>query len=247
MRTLQLCGGNSETSALWGMSNKFVEPEINKEASEFISNNYNELLVAAREMGVDPCKAEDCVQDVCTSIIRSEARGEGFDMTKGKTGDGIISVRQFVFGRLKGYSKHRKYKSPTESPLRDPKKPDKYVANEIASSTSMEEISQMSACQKAYNTAKSYDALEVVEASQSFEEELQYVLSFENTGECQLSIKKLLLNIEYFKQNMDKIDIKSLFSELTSFNTEFVEAFSAVVKFSSIDPVLYNSMLRKMI
>lgn len=247
MRTLQFCGKANEMGALWGMSNKFVEPEISREASEFITNNYNELLVAVREMGVDPCKAEDCVQDVCTSIIRSEARGEGFDMTKGKTGDGLISVRQFVFGRLKGYSKHRKYKSPTESPLRDPNRPDNYVANEVASSTAMEEISQMTACQKAYNTAKSYDALEIVEASQSFEEELNYVLSFENTGECQLSIRKLLLNIEYFKQNMDKIDLKGLFSELTEFNTEFIEAFSAVVKFSSINPVVYNNMLRKMV
>lgn len=232
---------------LYGINNRLIEPDVNREASNFIAENYSELIKAAKEMGVDPCKVEDCVQDVCASIIRSENCGEGFDMNKGRTGNGIISVRQFVFGRLKGYSKHRRYQSPTESPIKDPNKTeDGFVMNEIASSFLGDAVEDMSACQKAYNSAMSYDKLEEVEATQSFEEELNYILSFDNGKDCQLSIRKFLLNIEYFKNNLEKVNIRSLFSELKGFDSDFIEAFSDIVKFSSTNPEVYFGILKRM-
>lgn len=225
-------------------SSGFKEPVINREASNFISEHYNELVQKAKEMGVDASKAEDIVQDVTVSILRAEEIGEGYDMTKGNQGDSIISVRQFIFGRLKGYSKNKEYRKPTEGSIAKPDGNGYYI-NEIPSSESSSDLDKLSACQKAYSLAADYDTLSDVEDMQAFEEELDYILQFDRAFDNRLSA--FLKNIEYFKENIESVGIGGLLDKVRDFGFDFKEAFTNVVKFSSINYQVYSDCLNRAI
>lgn len=223
-------------------SSGFMEPVVNREASNFISEHYSELVQKAREMGVDASKAEDIVQDITVSILKAEEIGEGYDMTKGNKDDSVISVRQFIFGRLKGYSKNKEYRKPTEGSI---PKPDGngYFMNEIPSSENSSDLDKLSACQKAYNLAADYDTLSEVEDRQAFEEELGYILQFDKKFDNRLSA--FLRNIEYFKEEMESVDIGGLLEKARDYGADFREAFTNVVKFSSINSQIFSECLER--
>lgn len=225
-------------------SSGFMEPVINRDASNFISEHYGELVQKAKEMGVDASKAEDIVQDVTVSILKAEEAGDGYDMSRGNKDDSVISVRQFVFGRLKGYSKNKEYRKPTESSIA---KPDGsgYFMNEIPSSENSSDLDKLSACQKAYNLAADYDSLSDIEDAQAFEEELDYILQFDKVFDYRLSA--FLKNIEYFKENIEAMDVGGLLEKVRDFGSDFKEAFTNVVKFSSINFQLYSDCLERAI
>lgn len=95
-------------------STKIVEPEINREASQYIVENYRKLLGIVKSYDIKEDKAEDLLQDLFISIVDSEDNGEGFDMEYSngdKEDTQILSVEQFVLGRAKLYSKNFKYRS----------------------------------------------------------------------------------------------------------------------------------------
>lgn len=223
-------------------SSGFMEPVVNREASNFISEHYGELVQKAREMGVDSSKVEDIVQDVTVSILKAEEVGDGYDMTRGNKDDSVISVRQFVFGRLKGYSKNKEYRKPTESSIPKPEG-NGYFMNEIPSSETSSDLDKLSACQKAYSLAADYDSLSDVEDMQAFEEELDYILQFDKVFDYRLSA--FLKNIEYFKENFESVDIEGLLEKVKDFGSDFKEAFTNVVKFSSINSQRYSECLER--
>lgn len=223
-------------------SSGFMEPVVNREASNFISEHYGELVQKAREMGVDSSKVEDIVQDVTVSILKAEEVGDGYDMTRGNKDDSVISVRQFVFGRLKGYSKNKEYRKTTESSIPKPEG-NGYFMNEIPSSETSSDLDKLSACQKAYSLAADYDSLSDVEDMQAFEEELDYILQFDKVFDYRLSA--FLKNIEYFKENFESVDIEGLLEKVKDFGSDFKEAFTNVVKFSSINSQRYSECLER--
>lgn len=92
-----------------GLKVKLAEPKINREASNYIMENYKDVVKIIRSAGgVDTDKIEDLIQDVYISIIESEEDGNGFDMNYGT--HGLMNVEQFVLGRIKLYAKNAKYK-----------------------------------------------------------------------------------------------------------------------------------------
>lgn len=101
-----------------GLSAKIVEPNINREASNYIINNYGNLLGIIRHCDISIEKANDLLHDVYISIVDAEDNGNGFDTEYGsrvnEDGDvdyNLMSVEQFVIGRIKLYAKNTKYRS----------------------------------------------------------------------------------------------------------------------------------------
>lgn len=95
-----------------------LEPVINREASSYIIDNYRNLIGIIRSCDVKEEKANDLLHDVFISIVDAEQNGEGFDMEYGGhvTEDGtvepnLMSVEQFVIGRIKLYAKNSKYRT----------------------------------------------------------------------------------------------------------------------------------------
>lgn len=95
-----------------------LEPVINREASNYIINNYKNLVNIIKSYDVREEKANDLLHDVYISIVDAEENGEGFDMEYGSyvTEDGeietkLMSVEQFVIGRIKLYAKNNKYRT----------------------------------------------------------------------------------------------------------------------------------------
>lgn len=95
-----------------------LEPVINREASNYIIGNYRNLIGIIRGCDVKEEKANDLLHDVYISIVDAEENGEGFDMEYGSrvNEDGeieanLMSVEQFVIGRIKLYAKNNKYRT----------------------------------------------------------------------------------------------------------------------------------------
>lgn len=93
-----------------------TEAETNNEASDYIANHYRYLLLKIKGFGVKDEKAEDLLHDVFISVLDSENNGQGFDMEYGtrqlnKKNANLMSVEQFVLGRIKLYAKNDKYKT----------------------------------------------------------------------------------------------------------------------------------------
>lgn len=86
----------------------FIEPVNSREASKFIANNYDEIAQQVRKMGVHPDMVHDVIADVYISINNAEENGEGYDFNYVNEG---ITVEEFIYGRLKGYSKNAKYRT----------------------------------------------------------------------------------------------------------------------------------------
>ena len=94
------------------------EPVINREASSYIMEHYNELIAIIRKQEIKEEKAQDLLHDVYISIVESEEDGNGFDMEFGSHVDedgnietNIMDVSQFVIGRIKLYAKNTKYRT----------------------------------------------------------------------------------------------------------------------------------------
>ena len=107
---------SAETNKL-NYDGKVIEPEINREASNYIISNYSMLLKIAGSYGIDYIKSQDLLQDVYISVYTAENNGNGFDMQYGLRVDNnkhtnpFMNVEQYVIARLAGYSKNDKYRS----------------------------------------------------------------------------------------------------------------------------------------
>lgn len=100
-------------------SARIIEPDINREASKFIQDNYTELLTYINKQGIID-KASDLLHDVYISVQEDEDNGEGYDSTYGleegtefdpQNKSKVISVSKFIYGRVKMYCKNVKYSS----------------------------------------------------------------------------------------------------------------------------------------
>lgn len=98
-----------------GIRAKLFETDINREASDYIIEHYDKLIEYIQTQKVVD-KASDLLHDVYLAVKEDEDNGEGYDINYGfddeQGSDGvrhIISVGQFVYGRIKLYCKNIKY------------------------------------------------------------------------------------------------------------------------------------------
>lgn len=225
------------------VSSSLSEGETNREASTFIVENYDELLRTAHQLNCDPFKCEDLIQDLTESILKSERNGNGYNMNKGNKGV-TISVAEFVYARLKLYSKNLKYRKPTEARIKKASG-EGYELNVIASSSATDDVESMTACQVAYNQATSYDDMSDVDELQSFEEELNYVLSFDKQADGKIS--NLIKNLDIIKNNTAGIkDLSNLF-DFNTYSSEFREALTSVIRFSGVNNKQFKEITARVI
>lgn len=197
-----------------------------REASNYIKEHYNEMVACARKMVNENC-AVDLVHDVYMSIIKDENNGKGYNMNydgKFNRSCGVITVEQFVYGRMKGYSLNERYRNMNSM--------------EIAASATCD-TEDMNNVQLAYENATSYDAIELLDIEVSLREELEYLMTYSS----KVNIKFLLKNI--FKVSRLKFDISFMsdISELVKKNKEFAESLATVLKFAGQAPAKYESIL----
>lgn len=226
------------------------EPEIDRQASDFISGHFFELVKAAHKMGVDANKCEDIVQDVTLSILKQEEYGEGYDMNKGNRSE-PISPREFVYGRLKMYSKNVKYRKQTEAPVfvkgADGKAEEQM--NIIPSTVMTDDLEQMTKAQRDFVNAQkrfltdddAVTGVDAVDEAESIEEQMKYVLSFDRM--CNGSISALLKKIDYFKENPDNKEYKD-FCNFSNFKAPFIEALTDIIKFSGTNREKYDAAIK---
>lgn len=187
---------------LYGVTNRMKEPEVNREATEYIRENYFSLVERAwKSFGAVYDMASDAVHDVYLSYLQSEDNGNGYDESMGRKDDGI-PVEFAVYGRLKGYCKNVKYRNGTVHR--------KGAVVVSASSSELDEESERNVYQQAYAMAQSYDDdLDDVEEGISFREELQYVVT---TGKRYGAVQ-ILDNLQSLEQRIDSID-HTLFTQM---------------------------------
>lgn len=249
----------------------FKEPTTNREASEFITNNYNELVGQVVRMGVHKDMAYDVVADVFMSVVKAEENGEGFDSNyQGENRD----IEQFVYGRLKGYSKNQKYRTDVihtsnnlykleelnrrkdeilniaDDTIREIKLIE--IEEEIynvkssaitvyAGSSSTDDVDTMDSFQKAYATAGAYDDLESVEAMIDIREQIEYCLEFE--GRLGISVRGLLKNIEVLSSDLVNKTLFDKVKDAVKYHDEFGEALRDIIEFSSLRKELYEDII----
>lgn len=214
---------------------RFLEPVVNREASTYITDNYDTIVSQIAKMGIHEDKVFDLLHDVYYSIVQAEDEGNGYDMSKAKTDD-LILVAHFVYGRIKGYTKNSRYRTDvTESYTKKSKyetETDKKTIklNVVASSSGGQDFDTMDSFQKAYATASSFDDIIGVEDEMSVRENIEFCLGFDSI--IDMSMLALLRNIDV----LANCEIhKSLFDSLKyalKIHDEFAEAFKSIIEYS---------------
>lgn len=213
------------------MSMKLMEQK-NTIASEFVGSHYDEMIRTARKMGVVEDKLHDIVADVYLSIVRSENNGVGYSSDMGRHTD-CISISEFVYGRMKLYSKNPKY--CTENP-------NKYEVSASSDEDTDSDVTPLTAAQLAYASAASYDDEDIasIDAALSVSEEIEYILQFSTASGVQL--KYLLKNIREFATMDFDISVMSDVKRLLK-DFDFAEAFRSVLTFANNDPTSYDALV----
>lgn len=212
------------------------EVEINHEASTYIADNYSLILDQARRMGVDPDKVEDLVQDVFVSIVTGENEGNGYDISHSRE-NSVITVADFVFGRLKGYSKNVKYQSGCEK--RRSSNPADNIDIVSASPTDTD-LDKLDSMQRAYASAPSFDETEKVELFVSLRQDIELCLDFNDA--VGFNLVNLFRNIDLFSNDFNSSIFERL-SKALKYHTEFGEAFKNVLLSARADRDTFDSII----
>lgn len=216
-----------ENESNFGLQGLLIEPTVNRDASEYLASHYDEIVKKVRSMGVPFNNAKDLVHDVLISFINAENEGKGYDSTYS---DELISLEQFVYGRLKGYSKNARYysegvevggttvefskgktqitsgyvNSDGELVTKQSKQKEKRKVSVIVGSASFDEANGESdsndGFQLAYMMASTTDDLADVEESLAIREQLDYCLDFSDLHG--LKIINILKNIDLLASNL---------------------------------------------
>lgn len=169
-----------EYEPAFGLSMVLKAPVLNTEASDFMVENIHEIKNNLLKMSVDPDHIDDLYTDVYLSIKQAELDGNGYD----ETAD--TNVRQFVYGRLKGYSKNKAYSS-------------KYVECRsgcvlVAASSNSDDDDNLSGFQAAYKNASSIDEMGLIDLEMSVKNAIEDCIRYcSDTG---IKITDVFRNVE---------------------------------------------------
>lgn len=213
----------------YGMHAEFREPNVNHKASEFMAENWDMICRQVCKMGVDKDKVNDLVTDVWISIHTSELEGNGYDVSYSDEGD-IITVKSFVFGRIKGYSMNSKYHS---NYVERRKSSDSTKNIEIisASCSDSSDLDKLDGFQKAYAMACTYDDIENIDAEMSLRSNINLCMKYDE--EIGFSIINLFRHIELVAGvsiNMSIFDnLRSVMNRHADFSTALREILETAV------------------
>lgn len=172
------------------VNSEIVTVRVNREASEFITDNYEELVKKVKYgMRVGEL-AGDLVNACYLKVRADEEAGLGFDESM------EVNVEEFVYGKLKGYSKNAEYNSGICQKLAD----NVYL---ICADSDCE-VENMNNMQKAlYNASGDYIVAERADKFQ-LEEDIHYcIYKGLHMGIDMCSLFENLENVDYTKVNRE--------------------------------------------
>lgn len=204
-----------EYEPAFSLSMVLKAPVINTEASDFMVENIHEIKNNLLKMSVDPDHIDDLYNDVYISIKQAELDGNGYD----ETAD--TNVRQFVYGRLKGYSKNKAYSS-------------KYVECRsgcvlVAASSDSDDEDNLSGFQAAYKNASSIDEMDLIDLELSVKSAIKDCIRY--CSKTDIKITDVFRNVEQINAatstNRKMQYGNSVFADLQKINAtnpDFMEA-----------------------
>lgn len=222
-----------------------IDPVINRQASQYCAEHRDELVRRARMIsGVDPSKAEDLVDDVFLSIITAENEGDGYDISHSNAGD-VISVSDFVLGRIKGYAKNKRYS--IEGSDRHLKNSSDEKGTKVAdfdivfASSNSGDPDDMNGVQLAYHNAHKYeDELDAVEDQIALRQSIEFCIDFSEA--VRFDFLNMFKNIDIFSGDFDKSIFDGLIEQLKHHN-ELSDALYNVIECAVKHRDIYDSVL----
>lgn len=222
-----------------GMVATFIEPNVNTEASTFMTEHLSEIRNQVKKMGVAPDMIDDIIGDVWLSIHEAELRGEGYDISHSNAGD-IITVEEFVYGRIKGYSMNSKYQSSFVE-RRKAKKSSNSVEVVCASCSDTSDLDNLDGFQKAYAMASSCDDIDNVEAEISLRNNIEYCMKFDEA--IGFRFINLMKNISLFSEFGFNNGIFDRLKETISKNEALGEAFKEVISVAISNRATFDAVV----
>lgn len=222
-----------------GMEVMFIEPDVNREASTYLAKNWDKVYQnLVKWQWVPEQSVHDLMSDVWLSIKKAEDMGDGFDVSYSNEGD-AITVEQFVYGRMKGYSRNDRY-HPGEFERRKTKKAENRVSISLASCSDDTDLDALSSIQKAYALASTADDTEAVDLELSLRSNILYCMNYnEHIG---FNILNLFKNIDMFGKSgfnnsiFDKL--RSTAKAYKDFGEALQEVLTCSAECSSFEAVL---------
>jgi len=225
-----------------GMSAAFVEPAFNNEASKYMAEHLDEIRKQVGRMGVHIDQIDDLISDVWLSISEAERRGEGYDVSHSNEGD-IITVQEFIFGRIRGYSMNARYRNDgTERHVSKDKSRSVEIISASCSDTS--DLDNLDGMQKAYAMASSYDDIEAVDAEISLRSNIEFCIGFNDmVGFNLMNLFKNMDIITGVEFNTGIFDmLKATMSRYTEFRDAFKEVMLIAVRYRPVFESVVNVM-----
>lgn len=222
-----------------GMSAEFLEPNVNKEASNYMTEHYDSIRAQVRKMGIPLDMVDDLVSDVWLSISEAELRGEGYDVSFSNEGD-VITVEEFVFGRIKRYSMNTKYHNNT-SERHASKDKSKTIEVYSASCSDASDLDKLDGFQKAYALAASYDEIEDVDAEMSLRSNIEFCLGYNDI--IGFNIINFFKNMDMFASMSFNPSIFDKLKDAMNCHTDFRDAFKEVMLVAVNKKPLFESIV----
>lgn len=227
-----------------GLSYGIFDKNTNNLATQFVVNNIQKLYAFARTLQIDKSKAEDLVHDVFKSLVIAERNGDCYQFSGAKAT--MITVEEFVKGRIKGYSKNRAYYVSEVSNVGNGNTVITCAATpeETGDSDSANNNSFRNTLKNASYEFNDYDT---IEGSESLREQLLFIESMDELH--RFGIIKMLKNIDVFDSFLSGVKshkYESIFNTIRQAvvtHNELGEALQSVLEFAKDDRVRFESVL----
>lgn len=222
-----------------GMVAEFIEPNVNTEASDYFAEHFDEIRKQTSRMGVHADYIDDLIADVWQSIREAELNGNGYDVSHSNEGD-VITVEEFIYGRIKGYSMNIKYR-PDVSERRVSKNSTRCVEIIAASSTDTSDLDKLDSFQKSYALAATYDDIDAIEVEMSLRSNIEFCMEFDS--QIGFSIINLLRNMEEFATIGFNNSLFDRLKEACNYHTEFGDAFKDIMSMAQTCKPVFEAVV----
>lgn len=222
-----------------GMEARFIEPPVNSIASDYIAEHFEDIIRQVRRMGVHQDQVYDLVQDVWKSIKEAELEGNGYDVSHSDEGD-IITVAQFIFGRIKRYSMNSRYHPEVSERCRRANTT-RCVEIIAASSADGTDLDNLDGFQKAYAMAASYDEIDGLDEVLSLRSNVEYCRKFNDV--IGFDIVRLFKDIDIMTRTNFHPGIFDKLKEVMKGHDDFAEAFKEVLSVSNKSRPVYDEII----
>lgn len=226
---------------------RLYDIEINNVASSYIIENLDKLINDVCRMGVTQDKASDLVHDVYISVLNSERDGNGYDAGISDDG-GMITVEQFVHGRMKMYSKNSRYHRDISESKGSTK--DSMVVY-AASCHDASDSDNVNSFQAALINAKADDNFGIIDDITSLKSNIEYCLGFKDSIGFDLMTllrNDTLFDVDKLRQYKGSLTGKllNLCGKRGSKNrqlSQFGVAFASIISVAESDREYFKSVL----